>query len=567
MEDKQYLDEAGLGEVGKVISKFYASKDDVKNIDVTKQLDDYAKKTDLDNKVDKVDGKFLSSNDYTSEDKAKVDAIPENPHYTDTTYDLSGYATKEDVPTKLSQLNNDRAFKTESEIKQLINDSKKLKKEIVDSLPTAGEEDVIYLLKNKNNSNNVYAEYLWINNNWEIIGDTKVDLTDYVKKSDVKTNLSEMIEDSVHRVVTDKEKSNWNNKVDKINGKSLSTHDFTDEMLQNFEKMKLEQKRLDVIKELKLYGISSHGLAIISGDYGVIDVNGWVDLIDYEGVVAVENNNYLFEHLKNRDITVSNFMQLTVTREERIDNDGNKVYAILQTLRDPLSGVAFANMTKTFKKEYSDKEILKNIKIEEIWMIEDVVPRDDWHPWALQSDYNATLMAVHAGKRADGYSCGLMTPDDKLKLDSINVEAINSANGNSNTNTIKVCNVEQEILSKGADAPVGFYLNSNFKNDQIQLYRVEPPCVGIPQKRYTVFTISFSAWGSNSPTQTFEWENEKWNRINLPSAPPQQYSVSFRFSELERTVNQLKTALKDLSRKPQPQPPVVVQPSPYPPVE
>lgn len=29
MEDKQYLDEAGLGEVGKVISKFYASKEEV----------------------------------------------------------------------------------------------------------------------------------------------------------------------------------------------------------------------------------------------------------------------------------------------------------------------------------------------------------------------------------------------------------------------------------------------------------------------------------------------------------------------------------------------------------
>lgn len=75
MEDKQYLDEAGLGEVGKVISKFYASKDDVKNIDVTKQLDDYAKKSDLDNKVDKIDGKSLSSHDFTDEDKKKLNSI------------------------------------------------------------------------------------------------------------------------------------------------------------------------------------------------------------------------------------------------------------------------------------------------------------------------------------------------------------------------------------------------------------------------------------------------------------------------------------------------------------
>ena len=73
MEDKQYLDEAGLGEVGQVISKFYASKDDVKNIDVTKQLDDYAKKTDLDNKVDKIDGKILSTNDFTNDDKKIVE--------------------------------------------------------------------------------------------------------------------------------------------------------------------------------------------------------------------------------------------------------------------------------------------------------------------------------------------------------------------------------------------------------------------------------------------------------------------------------------------------------------
>ena len=97
MDNKVFLDEAGLGEVGKVISKHYASKEDLSKVDVAEQLVDYAKKNDLDNKVDKVEGKSLSSNDYTSEDKAKVDAIPENPKYTDTTYDLSGYATKDDL--------------------------------------------------------------------------------------------------------------------------------------------------------------------------------------------------------------------------------------------------------------------------------------------------------------------------------------------------------------------------------------------------------------------------------------------------------------------------------------
>ena len=42
---------------------------------------------DLSEKVDKVTGKGLSTNDYTAADKAKVDAIPASPKYTDTVYD------------------------------------------------------------------------------------------------------------------------------------------------------------------------------------------------------------------------------------------------------------------------------------------------------------------------------------------------------------------------------------------------------------------------------------------------------------------------------------------------
>ena len=43
----------------------YATKDDLSKIDVTSQLADYTKKTDLNKKVDKVTGKGLSTNDFT----------------------------------------------------------------------------------------------------------------------------------------------------------------------------------------------------------------------------------------------------------------------------------------------------------------------------------------------------------------------------------------------------------------------------------------------------------------------------------------------------------------------
>ena len=99
----------------------------------------------------------------------------------------SNKANKTEIPTKLSQLINDKTFKTEAEIQELINNSTKLKKEVVTSLPATGKEDVIYLLKNKNDTNNVYTEYMWISGRWEIIGDTKVDLSEYLKTTDLKS--------------------------------------------------------------------------------------------------------------------------------------------------------------------------------------------------------------------------------------------------------------------------------------------------------------------------------------------------------------------------------------------
>lgn len=48
-------------------------------------------------KVDKIFGKGLSSNDYDDEAKAKVDAIPPDPKYTDTVPDLTPYAKMSDL--------------------------------------------------------------------------------------------------------------------------------------------------------------------------------------------------------------------------------------------------------------------------------------------------------------------------------------------------------------------------------------------------------------------------------------------------------------------------------------
>lgn len=211
-----------------LLSRVGKTKSEVEEIIAQGNLDKYITTVSLDNKLQAY---------ATKDDLSKIDV----------TSQLVDYAKKTEIPTKLSQLKNDRTFKTETEIIQLINSSKKLKKEVVTSLPSTGKEDIIYLLKNKNDSNNFYTEYLWINGSWEIIGDTKVDLTNYAKKSDIKTKLSDMSSDSTHRTVSDTEKTTWDNKVDKINGKSLSTNDYTDAAKQKVDAIPPSPKYTDTV--------------------------------------------------------------------------------------------------------------------------------------------------------------------------------------------------------------------------------------------------------------------------------------------------------------------------------
>ena len=79
---------------------------------------------------------------------------------------------------------------------------------IVNDLPSSDiSTSTIYLKPIGGSSPNTYEEYIYINSKWEIIGTTKTDLSDYYTKTQVDNLL--------------------NSKVDKVNGKGLSTNDYT----------------------------------------------------------------------------------------------------------------------------------------------------------------------------------------------------------------------------------------------------------------------------------------------------------------------------------------------------
>lgn len=59
---------------------------------------------------------------------------------------------------------------------------------IVQSLPTEDiDTTAIYLVhKAEAEEHNIYDEYIFVNNSWEKIGDTAIDLKDYLKKDSVE---------------------------------------------------------------------------------------------------------------------------------------------------------------------------------------------------------------------------------------------------------------------------------------------------------------------------------------------------------------------------------------------
>ena len=154
------------------------------------------------------------------------------------------------VPTKTSDLQNDNSFitntvnnlanyylktqtYTQAEVDALIQATINGRFQKVNSLPASGEPNVIYLVpKTTTQTNNVYDEYIWQDNAWELLGSTEINLSNYVTDDDLTTALQDYLTTSAFNTAianyyTKTEVGTLlDNKVDKIPGKGLSTYDY-----------------------------------------------------------------------------------------------------------------------------------------------------------------------------------------------------------------------------------------------------------------------------------------------------------------------------------------------------
>ena len=238
------------------------------NIEINIDLDDYYTKEQTDDKLDLKQDKSSMSDYYN---KSEIDGIKttieeEIPTKTSDLTNDSGYITgitsgdvtsalgytpadTNDIPTKTSDLVNDNGFITnatqnlanyylknetysQSQVNDLINAISTMSLEAVQTLPTQDiSTTTIYLVpKQTAETQDIYDEFVYINNEWEHIGSTEIDLSNYYNKTQTDALLSgkqanitssnklnaDLVDDtnSTNKFVTSAEKTTWNNKSD-----------------------------------------------------------------------------------------------------------------------------------------------------------------------------------------------------------------------------------------------------------------------------------------------------------------------------------------------------------------
>ena len=96
-------------------------------------------------------------------------------------------AIKESIIDNLDSTATDKALSANQGniLKTMIGNLANLRIEVVTKLPSTGEVNVIYLVKKVGKNPDVHDEYIYVENTWEKIGNTEVDLSNYYTKEQV----------------------------------------------------------------------------------------------------------------------------------------------------------------------------------------------------------------------------------------------------------------------------------------------------------------------------------------------------------------------------------------------
>lgn len=123
---------------------------------------------------------------------AEVGALPANTVIPTVPTNVSAFTNDAGYLTSHQNLDN---YATKSYVEQVVAgiETGALKRRVVSVLPSPAsgiDENTIYMVANSGSGDDVYDEYLYVNNKWERIGSSAVDLVDYATKNYVDNAVS-----------------------------------------------------------------------------------------------------------------------------------------------------------------------------------------------------------------------------------------------------------------------------------------------------------------------------------------------------------------------------------------
>lgn len=143
--------------------------------------------------VAKSPGMGLSESNFTEEEKGKLSTVEMSAQA--NKIEKINLAGKELFP--VNKIVNIDAY-TKKEINDLIKKIPNFKIEVVTALPTSNIDDAtIYLVRGSGSGENMYDEYIHVNNNWERLGgqSQSLDLTNYATKAELPKKVSDLKQD------------------------------------------------------------------------------------------------------------------------------------------------------------------------------------------------------------------------------------------------------------------------------------------------------------------------------------------------------------------------------------
>ena len=155
----------------------------------------------LSGKVNVVEGKQLSTEDYTTAEKTKLGAIEagaqvnvlESVSVNGSALTPTSKAVDITVPTNNNQLTNGAGYQTASDVSSAITTAlsgiTSFDFEVVSELPQNPDTGIVYFVPNSGAGQNVYDEYVWVMvedpdthveaGQWEKLGQKELDLSNY----------------------------------------------------------------------------------------------------------------------------------------------------------------------------------------------------------------------------------------------------------------------------------------------------------------------------------------------------------------------------------------------------